>query len=153
MIILIVIISRKFENIKDSYIIIAGFLFFIILIGVTKCTNKMWLTGRCLIPSMPLLIMMVIEIIDNLKIKKECLFQIIIIMPLIIMFGLNLNLTTTRDWNNDYSIREVCYGALKSKDNTKVLEITDNCTTHFYRAKILKEYGYDIFQENYGNAD
>lgn len=145
MLILIVIISRKFEELKNSYIIWAGVLFFVFLIGLTKGTGKMWMTGRSLIPSMPLLIMMIVEIIDVLKIKKALLLQIILIMPLLVMFGINLNVKETREWNDQYSFREACYAVLKTNDNSNILHIRDTGLLQFYREKILKENNYDIF--------
>ncbi len=144
-VIFIAIISRKFEELKNSYIALAGILFFVFLIGLTKGSGKMWMTGRCLIPSMPLLIMMIIEVVDVLKIRNVLIFQTILIMPLLIMFGLNLNLKTTRDWNNDYSFRNACYEVLETRDNTKILNHKGSGLAQFYREKILKEKNYDIF--------
>ncbi|MBR4826153.1 MAG: hypothetical protein IKZ86_15265 [Spirochaetaceae bacterium] len=142
----IVIIAREFDKLKNSYIILTGGVFFLFFIGLTKVTNQPWMTGRCLIPSMPLLIMMIVEIINVLKIKKNMLFQTVLIIPLLIMFGLNLNVKATREWKNHYPLRESCYAVFKNnKDNADILHLRGCGLGQFYREKILKENNYDIF--------
>lgn len=143
---LVIILAREFEKLKDSYIILAGIFFFLFFIGLTKLTNQPWMTGRCLISSMPLIIMMIVEIIDVLKIKKALLFQTILIIPLLVMFGLNLNVKATREWKDHYSFRESCYAVFKNnKDNTDILHLRGCGIGQFYHERILKEYNYDIF--------
>lgn len=147
--VLIAILFNKLEKFKNSYIVFAGILYFVLLIGLTKGTGKPWITGRCLIPSMPLLTLCVIEIFEKINIKRIFVMQTIFIIALSAIFIRNFDIKATREWKDNYSIKEICYEALKTKTNEKVLEILEiehNPAIHFYKEKILKEENYDIFQ-------
>ena len=99
-----------------------------ILLIITKINDKYWMTGRSLIPSMPLLIMFVLEIIDTINIKKKLIFQLLAIVPLLIFFSINLDVKATRDWKQEYNIREKCYETLRNPNNTEILDFINPAT-------------------------
>ena len=145
--ILVVILSRKFKELCKNYLIISGILFFVLVIIITKRTGNMLMTGRCLIPLIPLFIMIIIETIELISIKNKVILQLLIIVPILIIFISNFNLKFTREWEDNYIIKDVCYDAYNEKNNNKISEYLDNQTTHFYQKKILTKYNYDIFEK------
>ena len=144
----IIIIVRNIKEIRSNFVVIAGLLYFVLLIAITKITGNMWITGRSLIPSMPLLIVMLQEIINTIEIKLYWVIEIVIIIPITALFIYNLNLKETREWQDNYVIRDICNEAYEKKDNSKISEYRFNEVTNFYHNKILIEKNYDIYQEN-----
>ena len=145
--ILIVIISINFKKAKENYLIISGIVYFILLIMITKVTKSIWITGRSLIPSIPLFVVLIIEAIDYLKIKKKTIFELIVSVCLFTIFCLNLNLKETREWQDNYILRDMAYEAFVTKDNSNIIKYKDNSAAIFYREKILYYRNYDIFSE------
>lgn len=146
--ILIIILSKKSNELFKNYIIISGILFFLLLIFITKVTGNMWMTGRSLIPSIPLFITVIIETVELVNVKNKVFLQLLIIIPILVLFISNFNLKGTREWSDNYIIKDICYNAYKQKDNSKVSEYRSNQATFFYYNKILKKYNYDIFNES-----
>ena len=143
---LIVFVSKEYKKIKNGSIIYVGFTFFIVLYVLTKFTGKPWMTGRTLIPSIPLLILAIIEIINDIKIKQINIVEKLVVLFLGLVFISNVSISSTRDWEDNYNIRNISYNAYYNKDNTDTKKIEANCATQFYREKIKYLYGYDIFE-------
>lgn len=146
--VLIAILSKNSKKLKSNYLVLSAILFFVLLIITTKVTGNMWITGRSLIPSMPLVIILIIETIEMLDFKHSYILELIIISSIVYVFASNLNLKETRGWQDNYIIKDICYEAYKTKDNSKVKEYRLNETTNFYHNKILIENNYDIYEES-----
>lgn len=120
-------------------------IYCIILIFLTVITKQMWITGRSLIPAMPILIVSCIEKFNN--IKKIVLLKIVNIcfsFLLFVLFFSNLNINCTREWKDNYAIKDLAYKAYDDKDKINIC--LDNETTIFYRNKIIYYYDYDIYK-------
>ena len=141
-IVLVALVNVK--RLKNNFLVISGLIYFVLLVIITLATKNMWTTGRCLIPSMPLVIIMIEEILETLNFKKTWMLDVIIVIPLLISFGKNLNLKQTREWN--YTVRLTCYEAYEKKDNSIINRVRDDYATNFYWKKILKEKNYDIYR-------
>lgn len=137
---LLCIIYRK-RIIKD-YLVYLSLFYFGLLIILTLFFNQMWLTGRLLIPVMPLLSISIMEIIDMVDNKIMVWFILVItILP----FMKNFKLYEAREIKNDYYIEKKAYEAYYKKDNNIIRKELSHNELYFYRNKILKENGYDIF--------
>lgn len=145
---LVIIFARKYNKNDNNYIRLSAVVYCLLLIIVTKASGKMWMTGRSLLPTIPLMSISIIEIVELLKIKKTIIFQSIIVILLVLTFANNYSVNYTREWKDNYSLREKCYEAFNNKDNTETIKDRDHLATRFYREKILFENGYDIFNEN-----
>ena len=149
----VVIITKNFKKLKNNWLLISSLLFFIILVVVTKVTGNMWMTGRCLLPFMPLITCGLIEVLSVVKVKKQVLLQLVIIIPLVVLFCYNLDFKHTRDWYHNYVVRQMSYDTYESKDKTALLieknakgEIANDIPVEFYRKKIQIEYDCDILE-------
>jgi hypothetical protein len=112
MVLLIVLsgfIFRCKELLKNNLWIIS-ILYSLLLILLTKITNQLWLTGRTLLPVIPLFIFSYIEIHERVFIKgSRKIINLLIICIILIFFIMNLNVVRTRDWNNYYTLRNKVY--------------------------------------------
>lgn len=145
LILFLILLVYYIKNKKNDYFVISGILYFVILIFVTKISNSMWLTGRCLIPSMPLLFASTSELIQQTNIKKQILNTILTIF-LLILFICNIKLDRVRDFSESRYYKKICYDAYFSKDNTYVKNIKPHMSLEFYSKKINYYYNYDILK-------
>jgi hypothetical protein len=66
---------------------------------------------------------------------------------LFLTFVINLDITKTREWSNDYQIKKIAYKSYKEEKKDILKPYLLNETTRFYKNKILYYYGYDIAPE------
>lgn len=152
-IIISILLSITIVNIKailKNNIVQLVIIYFIIYVLAIKISDNMWITGRCLIPTIPLVILGIIQFIETF-IKEKRTYMIMnlsIILISISTFTTNLNLTHTRDFYDNYIIEEKAFEALDKEDQSIIEPYRENYTSYYYQQKIIKEYGKDIFDFN-----
>ncbi len=143
---MIATIMINVKSVIKNPLIISSIMYFVLLIFLVKITNSMWLTGRCLLPTWPLVFISFAEILEMYS-KNKLKFRLInifIIMICFINFGYNCNIKSTRDWLDNYEIKDKAYEAFKTKNKSLMDPYILNETTNFYRNKIINAYNYDI---------
>ena len=118
---------------------------YIVLISLTLLTNQLWITGRCLIPFMPLIVLGFIELWETIWIENRIVYAILSVI-MVIPFLYNLNIYQTREWCTDYQIKADAYEAFEQDDNTKLNQYIDSAVLDFYRDKILERDNFNIME-------
>ena len=142
LIVCVILLRNKIINFKAYYLPIILILLNII---ATIVTGKPSMTDRLLIPSTPLIVYGLMELLELFDSKKaKYIFIGISIIP-IIVFACNLNLKETRDWKDNYIVKDYCYEALEKQDYSIIPEDQRLYPyTDFYVRKIKDRTGEDI---------
>lgn len=146
LLIMALFISNIKSNLKNE-LVVAPVLYFVIMIILIKATNSIWITGRCLLPTWPVIFVCIAEMYDLCKLSDiiKNRIDIIFIVLCLLLFTFNLKLNTTRQWSDNYILKDTCYQILKAKDDNMNVDDKMHGVNRYYRLKILKEYGYDIY--------
>lgn len=140
---MIIICIKCRKSLLNNPLIFLELIYFGILICMTIITKQMWITGRSLIPFVPIVLLSVMELLDVLK---KNLLHILIFISCLIVFVYNFDLNKTREWENDYPVKNVAYSAYRNKNSNLLKPYLNNESTNFYRDKILKYHNYDIYE-------
>ena len=135
-------VAFYYKKIIKNYLFYLAIVYFGLLIILTLFFNQMWLTGRLLIPSAPLISISVMEILDEIELKVV-VYALFIIT--VIPFIKNFKLYEAREIKNDYYIEKLAYEAYEKKNNNLIRNEIAHNSLYFYRNKILRENNYDIF--------
>ncbi len=142
----ILLYDNKFSKCKKDFIIPLMPIYLVLLILVTVLTKNMWLTGRCLIPVWPVFALSFSKLFDALLPKKWLIiFSIFCIIICGGCFIKNINVKQTRDWADNYVIKDKAFMAYHNKDCQIIEPYKFNETTNFYRQAINYDHGYDIY--------
>lgn len=139
----VILLRKKILKLNAFYL---PLIYFILLVSLTMITKQMWLTGRCLIPFIPIFMYGICELIEDLNIDNifgYCTISII----LLTVFIINLDITKTREWSGDYEIKKIAYKSYETKNFESIKPHILNETTRFYKNKILYYFEYDIAPE------
>ena len=144
------IIIKKKELLNNSFVVLF-FILNILLIIPFIILNKPFLVERCLVPFWPIIAIGMCEIVNMFPMKKEIkmFMECIIILALISIFVYKIDITKTRDWSDNYIIRDVSYNILYERRTISTEEkekYSKIYTLYFYRDKILHDYNYDIIR-------
>lgn len=141
--ILFVFVIRK--DILKFNVAWTSLFFFAILIIMTLAFDQLWLTRRLLIPSVPLVMLSIFEIIDKIDDKYKIMLGLITLIP-VVSFALSVNVTAVRTWEDNNFVKENAYKAYEEKNNELIKPYLKNYAINFYREKIKLEHDYDIFE-------
>lgn len=148
-IILTTILFRK--KLKERPLFISLIILLFCLIIPSLILQKPFLIERCLVPLWPIFIVGVIEIYNlyteekSEKIVKT--ISTIFIVLLIFLFVMRINLKETRDWKDNYKVKDIVYNSLyehRTLTKEEYEEIKKFYGITFYSQKILEQYGFDI---------
>lgn len=119
--------------------------------GVKIC-DKGFPTGRELIPAYPLFIASLVEMVNvigsRMKNKTRDIISVLGCLLLCFSFISQINLEGTRDWGSYAKVKEDAYYTWETQEKVdRRDERYKSEGMQFYRDKILREYGYDIFIE------
>ena len=144
LVVLIILKRKQVCKFGPYYLIV---FYFVLLIIMTKVFNKPWITGRELIPSYPIILLSIYELVDAIEFKFKFVYvlaTIIVALP----FLLNLDFHKTRLWKGDFETRNKLYDVYYNKKKIKYNEQKDSYSYQFYRDKILYYHNYDIFYKS-----
>lgn len=146
-ILIIVLIKRK-EVFKNSFINLF-FVLNLLLIIPFIILNKPFLIERCLIPFWPVIAIGICEILSlvTLNNKVRVIIETSIIVLLTLIYIYKIDITKTRDWSDNYILKDIAYNILyerRSISDDEHDKYGQIYTLYFYRDKILDKYNYDI---------
>ena len=144
------------KKLKNSPFFIALLVMIVVLIVPSLILKKPFLIERCLNPLWPIFVLGMMEIYtlwtETIKNKaKEIVISAVIILALIFAFVIRIDTTSTRNWANNYEIKEIMYRALvenRSLTEEEYVENKDYFGMTFYQNKIFEKYGVDVLREN-----
>ena len=144
-----IIFYRK--KIKEKPFFLAFIVFLLCLIMPSIILKKPFLVERCLIPLWPLFIIGVVEIYGLLTENRPKMLvktlSIICILFLGLSFAKKIDLKGTRDWNDNYKVKDIVYNALyehRKLNEEEYNEIKKFYGITFYSEKIIEQYGFDV---------
>lgn len=140
---MMILIIKKIKNKEQLNISLLTFICIVLLIIMTLFTKQKWITGRSLIPFFPVITITIYYALEEL-IDIKILINLIIVC-LYVNFIINFNLHHTREWIDDYQIKNKCYQAYYLKNKLLIEDIKGHPSTNFYREKIIYLYDYDIY--------
>ena len=148
-IILCIILFRK--KMEEMPFFVSLFILLLYLILPSIILQKPFLIERCLVPLWPLFIAGVVEIFNLLtqKVPNNIvkLLTATCTLLLLFMFCIRINIRETRDWKDNYKVRDIVHSALynhRTLTKEEYDEIRKIYGITFYREKILEQYEFDI---------
>ena len=129
--VLLIIKCKSLSHFGPQYLFI---IYLVLLIALTKIFDKMWPTGRELIPMFPIFLFSLFYVLEKYNIKHVSI-EFLISSIFLISFFNSLDLTKMREWTNDDNIKAIVYDAMDSNMNIDLSDSEYTYSVEFYRNK------------------
>lgn len=140
---LIYVLWRKKELTKDIYIC-AFILYVLISLGACSILKNGVLTGRLLIPSIPLMAFALGEVMSRKKYKRINYINVIMALIFVLMYIGNLNISFIRDYEVNENDRQFVHELMRDHKTLHDYGIENSEHYLFYIHKFRNMYGYEL---------